>query len=273
MYKISISNAGSEKSIYIPGSNLTLIAATLDLELNRAGRLQITMPHDHPYWSDIHSLTTDFLVYQNDEIIWRGRMISDERDFYLSGSLICEGELSFLFDSLYRPFNFKGSVNDFLTLLINNHNSQVEDRKKFVLGTITVMDTNNSITRRSESAVRTLELISTRLLETHAGYLKIRYEGNVRYLDYLIDYNHQSTQRIEFAKNLIDLTQFFDATKIRTALLPYGAEIEGAATGERVTIKTVNNNVDYIYDQEAVNAFGWIWETITFDDVTHRITY
>ena len=49
-----------------------------------------------------------------------------------------------------------------------------------------------------------------------------------------------------------------------TALIPLGAKLkdeEGNETGERLTIKSVNNNVDYVYNAEAVAQYGYIFTT------------
>lgn len=35
-----------------------------------------------------------------------------------------------------------------------------------------------------------------------------------------------------------------------------------------LTISSVNNGKDYIYDETAVKLFGWIWDTVKYDDVT-----
>ena len=35
-----------------------------------------------------------------------------------------------------------------------------------------------------------------------------------------------------------------------------------------MTISSVNSGKDYIYDETAVNLFGWIYDTVDFDDVT-----
>ena len=49
-------------------------------------------------------------------------------------------------------------------------------------------------------------------------------------------------------------------------MIPLGAQVEG--TDERLTIKSVNNDVDFIYDQNAVNTYGWIFKTQEWNDVT-----
>ena len=50
------------------------------------------------------------------------------------------------------------------------------------------------------------------LPESFGGYLRIRHEAGVRYLDYLWDYGGVNTQVIRFGENLLDLTHYVDHT-------------------------------------------------------------
>lgn len=269
MYQIKAVNGATESYIFDPRVNdYTVIAPKLAPGLNKTGTLTFGIPNNHPNRAQILPLTSDIVVYEDGEEIWRGRSITNEKDFFKTGQVTCEGELAFLYDSLYRPFSYTGTIVQFLTNLVNNHNAQVEERKRFTLGTVTVIDSNNNVARSSETALKTLDVIQTRLIGTNGGYLRVRHSGGVRYLDYLADYESTATQTIEFSKNLIDLTQFIDATKVRTCLIPYGAEITGSGTGERVTIESVNGGLDYISNADAVAAYGQIWETVVFNDVT-----
>ena len=35
-----------------------------------------------------------------------------------------------------------------------------------------------------------------------------------------------------------------------------------------MTISSVNNGKDYIYNEIAVKLFGWLWDTVEYNDVT-----
>ena len=265
MYKITCTTNGTEYLLYAPNMPDYIITAPFaSLGVNRSGVLTFGVPDAHPNRDNILPLVSDITLYEDGVEIWYGRSITNEKDFYKTGKITCEGELGFLLDSIYRPFDYSGTITDFLTALIVNHNAQVETRKEFTLGTVTVVDSNDNIARSSQDALRTLDVLNTRLVAIHGGYLRVRHVGAVRYLDYLADYASTNTQTIEFGKNLVDLTQFMDATKIKTVLIPYGAATEGV----RLDVKTVNGGLDYISNAGAVASFGQIWETIVFDDVT-----
>lgn len=94
-------------------------------------------------------------------------------------------------------------------------------------------------------------------------YLKVRYESDGTYIDYLSDFNDTSTQIIEFGENLIDVLVKNDALYVYTAVIPLGAEIKNEdGTSEILTIKSVNNGLDYIVNQEAYNKYGLIFTPV-----------
>ena len=153
-----------------------------------------------------------------------------------------------------------------LFFFLDNHNAQVEQAKQFKIGNITVTDPNNYIVRSDTNYKTTWDSLNEKLVEPLGGYLFVRHEEDGNYLDYLVDFQTISSQSIEFGKNMIDISQTLKGADIATALIPLGAQVEG--TDERLTIKSVNNDVDFIYDQNAVNTYGWIFKTQEWNDVT-----
>lgn len=141
--------------------------------------------------------------------------------------------------------------------------------KMFALGQVTVTDSNNSLYKYTNWE-STLKVIKTDLLDTYGGHLRIRKVNGIRYLDYLADYPNTNTQVIEFGQNLLDFTKNLNATDIATAVIPLGAKLEKSSIQgleERLTIKSVNNGVDFIASESAVNTYGYIYKTVTFDNV------
>lgn len=158
-----------------------------------------------------------------------------------------------------------------MTQLINNHNAQVDAPKQFTLGNVTVTDPNNTIVRSDINYTKTWEVIDKKLIDLLGGHIIVRHQNGVNYIDYLTDYTTISNQKIEFAKNLLDMKRKRKGQDIITAVIPVGAKIkdsEGKETNERLTIKSVNNGLDYITDQDAVAKYGLIFGTNTWNDVT-----
>lgn len=248
-----------------------LVSPVLSLELNKTGSFTFTQYPDHPMAGKIQKLKSVIEVKKDGAVLFRGRPLSSKEGFYRQQDYTCEGELAFLLDSRVRPFEMAGGVTELFTYLINQHNEQVDEYKRFKVGTVTVTDPNDYINRSNITYETTWDILNTRLLDTLGGYLWVRHEVDGVYLDYLEDFPYMSSQRITFGENLLDYARTRDGSEIATALIPLGARLEdeeGNQTDERLTIAEVNGGKDYVYDEAAVTRYGWIFTTQTWDDVT-----
>ena len=251
--------------------SLKFFNPSLELELNKTGSFLFTVYPDHPQYNSIKKLRSIITVFQDDYLIFRGRVLDDEIGFYNEKHVVCEGELAFLLDSIQRPYDYSGTIEGFLNLLIDNHNAQVEEAKRFTAGNVTVTDPNDYIVRSNIDYVNTRDELQKKLIDLLGGYIVIRHEGNINYIDYLQDFTLLFPQEITFGKNLLDLKRIRKGADIATALIPLGAKLkdaEGRDMDERLTISSVNSGLDYIIDQDAVNQYGFICATNTWDDVT-----
>ena len=251
--------------------NLKIFNPTVELELNKTGSFDFTIYPDHPYFSMVKKLKSIITVYQDDFLLFRGRVLDDESGWHNEKTVICEGELSFLLDSVQRPYDFTGSVKDFLSIIITNHNAQVDAEKRFTLGNVTVTDSNDYIVRSDIDYVNTWEVIEKKLLDLLGGYIITRHEDGITYLDYLAEINLLAPQSIQFGKNLLDLKRVRKGEDIATVVIPLGAKLkdaEGNDTDIRLTISSVNNGMDSVEDSGAIAQFGRIVKTVIFEDVT-----
>lgn len=254
--------------------DLVLISPIVKIGENTAGSFKFSILPKHPHYEEVNELTSVITAYDGDEEIFCGRVVEITKDLYNRKKVICEGELAYFNDSIQRPAKYQGlTVRGYLETLVNIHNQQVKNQgidKTFKVGAVTVQD-NNDYVYKYTNWESTLEVIKTDLLNTYGGYLRIRKENGVRYIDYLADYPNTNTQVIEFGSNLLDFTHDMVASDIVTAVIPLGARLEDVTEVEGLdaylTIKDVNGGVDYVYSQEAVKSYGWIFKTVKWDDV------
>lgn len=239
------------------------------LELNTAGTLTFSITPNHPYYDRIQKLKSIITLTQGDEWIFSGRVLNDEKNFYNIKKVEVEGELSYLVDSNQRKAEYHNmSVADYFRTIINKHNAMVDADKQFTLGSVTVTDPNDSIYRISNYE-NTWYTIQDKLISRLGGYVRTRHYGNTKYIDYVADYENINNQQINFGKNLLNLTQYVQGEDIATAIIPLGARTsEDPDDDTRLTIESVNGGLDYVHDADAVNRFGWIFDTVVFDDVT-----
>lgn len=248
----------------------------ISLETNKSGSFTFSIYPDHFYYDSFVRLKTIITVYKGGKIVFRGRILNDVTDYWNNKVITCEGELGFLQDSVIRPYVFSGGPSELFTKIISEHNNQVDDFKRFNIGIVTVKDDNDYITRSNSEYETAFDNLNGKLVGASlGGYLYITHGDDgtdpTPTINYIDDFSHVSTQSIEFGSNLKNYTKTVTATDIATAIIPVGAEIDDggeSAIPRRVTIENVNNGVDYIYDEKAVELRGWIFKTVTWDDVT-----
>lgn len=265
MYKILIDG----QVLYSPAlaeSGYIVINPKITKEMNKSGSMEFTVPPNNPMYDNIQRLKSIVQVFDEDTEIFRGRVLHDEKDFYRRKQVYCEGELAFLLDSIQRIYDYQGTLDGLFRQYINNHNQQVDESKRFTVGQITVTDSNDYVHYSSTQYPNTWEEVNKKLIETHGGYIRTRVENGVRYIDYIQDYNHVSSQVIEFGVNMLDLSEYISADDVFTVLIPLGAK--QGNTENRLTIASVNDGKDYIEDATAISLFGRITKVNTWDNVT-----
>ena len=256
-------------------SQLAIMDARIEEDAENIDSMTLSAPHNHPYLSAVRPLASSIVCKKGDAVVFEGRALDNGTDFYNTHTWTCESCLAYLKDSVQPPYSYKGTLRGLLELFINEHNRAVEERKRFTLGTITVTDDNDYVSYGSSEFTVTLDAIRDKLIKTHGGFLRVRYVGNIKYLDYIADFDSLSPQTVEYGKNLLDVKISRDHTERVSVLLPLGAKIRDVdaegneyETDERVQITSVNGGKNYIVDEEAAAEIGMIWKTEIWEDVT-----
>lgn len=268
MYRITCGGA----TLYDPDNPvLQLLSGTLKTGTNLAGTLTFALAPAHPYRDRVQVRRSVVTVYRDAEIYFRGSPNSVAEDDGGLVTVTVEGALAWLNDSV-QPFGeyHEMPLRAYLETLVANHNAATDDFKHFTVGSVTVTDANDSLYRHSNFE-HTKDAISDKLVSRLGGYLQVRWENGVQYLDYLADYGHVNAQGVHFGQNLLTYARSLPSSSLATAIIPLGCRLKdetGADTDERLQID--NGGKNYVWDAEAVERFGWIFDTAVFDDVTLR---
>lgn len=261
-------------------SEYKLTSAKLTQELNKADSLQFFLYPKHPAYSKIKRLKSTLEVTRDGTIKSRGRLLDDMLGWENGRECKCEGELAFFNDSVQRPFSFPidpeaATPADYLAFLVERHNAQVSADRQFTVGTVTVTDPNGYIARSDTEYSTTWTLIKEGLLDTLGGYLWIRHEGGVSFLDYLADFDVLANQPIRAGLNLLAISTERRGAEIATAILPLGKTDE--ESHERLTIAELPDSEtddickegDIVYSKTAEEQYGSrIVKVVVWDDVT-----
>ena len=248
----------------------SVLSPVVSLEVNKAGTLAFTMLPDHPKYDAIALRQSIFDVYLNDELIFEGVAVSESTDFFNRKTVECEGELTFLNDTIQRQAKYTSqTVQSLLGAYLTVHNSEADASKQFQLGIVTVNGGNGIL--RYTNFQNTMQEIGEDLIDNYGGFLRVRHDSGVRYLDYLDSSPRTSTQVIRLGRNLMDLSSNLSSLNIITVLIPLGEKLDGQQDVEgldkRLDIKSVNGGNDYLIGS-AASWYGNIWGTQVFDGIT-----
>lgn len=278
-----------DKLLYSPrlldeGYAITEPQATL--ELNKAGSFTFNLPKVNPLYSSLKKLKTIITIRDDGEVFWKGRVLNDTKDFYNTKAVTCEGELAFLNDIQYEPHDYskKGiKMGEYFQKLIEHYASECTEERTIKLGIVSGAFTDVLIYPKTTDYTNIWNLISGNLIGASTGkvgkdevdlsdydrYLYIRRQNGVSYIDFMEDIGKASGQVIEFGKNLLDLSEYVDATNVYTQIIPLG---KADSKGNRVDIKLVNDGKNYLESASGIALFGKIQRSVIWDDVTNRNT-
>lgn len=273
MFKVYVSHGGKEYPLYEPlDEEVRIFAPILTEEMGSAGSFQFKIYKNHLHFDKIQPCKSEIILYQDEEAIFYGRILKPAQSFNNIVTIVCEGELTYLLDSIQEPFSFSGNIDAYIGKLLEIHNEQVDTDKRIEKGNIVVSGDNANAERTITEYAPTLTVLRT-LPEEYGGYFRIRHHGGKRYLDYLWDYGGVNGQTIRFGENLLDLTKHIDASTLITCLIPQGGDVDyldelGETKKRAIDITSVNGGKKYIKNTAAVAEYGQLWGYKKFDDIT-----
>lgn len=201
---------------------LNLANAKLLKESGKAGSFTFIVPVTHFSYEEWTKITSYVDLYEDGTLIFSGRVYVIDADFQMNLEITCEGMMAVLNDTLFEPIAYRGPLSDLLEQIMASHNDQVGTDKQILIGNVEYEE--EEIVKEYDEYTSTLERLFD-LVETFGGFLVVRKEEDGLYLDWLNpDDADEITQKIEFAENLLDITQNESADEVITVLYPMGAE-------------------------------------------------
>lgn len=240
---------------FVTGGGCSLIDPELKLELNTSGTFTATIPKEHEQYDNISIMLSRIVVFDgrmsDDNVLWRGRVISVERDFWGNKQITAEGELSYFADYLEKSFTrygakaeaqdyvWTGTVAMFWDALISHYNEAVAGNDSFHPMYIPHKDESGQpmyeidpeladrrIAIENRSFTNGLDMIMKELIEQVGGYVWFSwslYDGTrPRILHHTLNSGDMLEQQIRFGVNLLDITPYIDGAAIYTSIVAEG---------------------------------------------------
>lgn len=267
MYKVKLDG----KYLYHPWDKNRLISSgNLSLEIGKNGTFDCTIPMENPLYQsmalrksivevirfriDPESLNTE------EETVYRGVYFNDADGLQLEREAETDGDMVFFGDTVQRPHDRTTSPQEEFRLVISEHNNNTDQFKRFEIGRV---DISGSAIRRNQLGYIDTKSALESLQEAYGGNFRSRTESGITYIDWISTYDHQANQSVRYGQNIIDITKYLKAEEVVTRIVPIGKTFDDVPT----TIKSVNNGVDYLRDEETEKQFGIIEKTVEFSDI------
>ncbi len=250
-----------------------ILDGRLSISLNTVGTLTFTIPKSNPGYGRIKYMKSIITLYENDHLLFRGRVFSPSVDLYQTETVECESDLAFFNDSILEPYDFRNvSVEQVLRTVISKHNTQVSSDRQFKLGRVTVTNdtATGNIIRSSTDYTSTWSFLRDKLLKELGGYFFVRYQSDGVYLDYVKDLNYIASQEIVQTINLLDAKREWFSDELATIIIPLGSKIkeENSDDENYLTIESVNSGSKSIRDDTAISLYGEITKVTHHDNIT-----
>ena len=267
-----------------------LISPKVTDEINVSSAFDFTMPPMHQSYDLIQPLKSTVKVYEDNDLIFIGRPIEYKIDFWKNKKWHFEGPLSYFNDTIQTPWESDNTnTTEFLSRIISVHNSFVTADRQFTLGNVTV-NVNKKLYRKLNYE-SSWTAINNYLLNAEGGYIFIRHENGINYVDYLAEMPYSTNQPIKFGMNLLDFTRNFNLDDIVTVLAPFGRkdtskseedddwdeedweeyneenDDEEEEENDIIDVSSVNHGSIWVKNDTLFNQYGWIAQTQTWSDL------
>lgn len=240
---------------------MNAIRPKLNLTAGAAGSLEFTLTQESAGYNEVKRLSSTIRVLRDREIIWIGRVLSEKSNLWRDRTLVCEGALAFLNDTIVPVEMIAGTAGQILSTLLNAHNGKTGTRS-VLFGT-----TNISGTLTLEAGTCTTYEAVEKLVGTYGGIVRTRIVSGEVYLDWLADYPDSTGQEqsIEFGENLLDFAPEQDCTDFCTAVYVRGAQVPNSDP------PTYYNSGWVTKSQDVLAELGRIERFIEMSDLDNEI--
>lgn len=270
--------------------------AQLDEAVNTFAKLTLTVVPYTDAFNELLPLQSHIRVTDGANLVYMGRILTVtpkmDRSGVITKTVICEDRMAYLCDSIqpytperqYSGDEYTTGLQEFIDLLLNNHNAQVEDYKHIYRGNVTLQTWQTSTgVYKGLNYESTWDAIKSKLLDVFGGEMRIRQvtsDGNVTlYLDYAENLGTLQDTTIAVNRNMVDGEHTLDPTQVVSRLIPLGTKLTETVLDEwgnettqeteaRLTIAGVNDGVIWLENTDAVNLYGVHYGVVVWDDVT-----
>ena len=227
-----------DKYLHDPRVSVFVADASLSPEVNTSAEFKFTIAKKHPLYESLreHDIGNEITVYNDGDLIFCGTIVRIDKDFQLTAEVTCQSEMAYLNKSIVPPFSTvstepgeaaPATLGEFFEWLIEKHNSQVDVKRRFIVG----RNDGDAIAEdgvylSSDSYNTTGSVIKDSILENFTSYITIEHKDSKRIINLIKDFDPVNAQVIDFGINLLDFTDGIASDDVYTVMMPLGAAMK-----------------------------------------------
>lgn len=248
-----------------PIHRLYLAEAKMEIALNKAGGLTLTVPEQNPQYGTLTAPVSEIWVLQDGVEIFRGRVREVHEDLNGLQEVVAEGLKACLRDEYLRPYtvvNYGGTVAGWLQMAVNTYNNQRSGRDfvPFAVGTVDAQQ----LDLYGKDYKRILDAIDGDLLKAVGGYIFVTRENGENVISWSLTPGPIDEQVIAYGVNLTGYKRDDSAGDLFTAVIPLG---KSDGDNGKLTVKSVNGGSDVLVDATAAARDGLIVKVVDHSDI------
>lgn len=255
---------------------------SMKLSLDDAGTLDFTVTPAHPNYNVIKNQGLRMFVQalRDNEKLFDGRVLSVERKIDNQLSFTCEGALNFLMDSDMPKATYTETAQAFLRRCLLAHNAAMgnESWKKFQIGTVNVAKAGSGTHTFEINNYTTIKsLLDSQLVGRFGGFIRLRLNSGITYVDYLDDYGRTCAQSVKIGTNIEDKNDSMSRESLFTIMRPLGktgdnetadVTLNGYTPPSGAIPSGITKNGGVLELTEFISLYGRIYHTEQFETAT-----
>lgn len=191
----------------------------------------------------------------------------------VSKSVTCESLLGYLYDSV-QPYKEQENhtLNDFIDLVLTNHNERVEEEKRIYRGEVNVEVAATGYVYKGLQYQTTFETLKTKLVDVFGGELEVVEKNGKLYLNYLKEIGSTHSTKIKLGRNMQSASRQVSPLNIITRVIPLGAKLKQSVENDDGSITEVESEerlslVGYITPEGVAMTEPWIDDAEKIKDI------
>ena len=253
MYKIELINNGVVEVIHHAHTNANkVLSCEISESVNTVSICTISIPATTNTNINLFKSMIRVSDLEKNIDVFLGRVIksteSMETDGTFSKTIECESMLGILNDTYVREYIKDATPSSALSYYISK--AVKYSGYKFKAGIVEDYADTANIEVNYETVLSSI----LNLAEITSRKIQVRIEGKNIYIDLLKNLSSKKVQTIQMGVNMLSITKELDTSDFANRIIPLASDEEG----NKLTIKKVNDNKDFIQDDEMVSEYGVI---------------